>query len=90
MQGKPNRELICGYHNEGTGEMRYTNSTEQSCKRTIRACRKYKGTGIRQGNVMPERVRLTLSIPLKMSVSSDIGHLKEHANLKYQYRNRHF
>ena len=48
---------------------------------------------------MPDHVHLLVSIPPKMSVSSFMGYLKgksalmifdKHANLKYQYGNRHF
>ena len=49
--------------------------------------------------MMPEHVHLLVSIPLKMSVSSFMGYLKEksglmifdkHANLKYKFGNSHF
>ena len=48
---------------------------------------------------MPDHVHLLLSIPPKTSVSSFMGYLKgksawmmfdKHANLKYQFGNRHF
>ena len=48
---------------------------------------------------MPDHVHLLLSIPPKYSVSSIMGYLKgksslmifeHHANLKYQFGNRHF
>ena len=48
---------------------------------------------------MPDHVHLLLSIPPKYSVSSIMGYLKgksslmifeRHANLKYQFGNRHF
>ena len=49
--------------------------------------------------MMPDHVRLLLSIPPKMSVSSFVGYLKgkralqifdRHTSLKYKYGNRHF
>ena len=49
--------------------------------------------------MMPDHVRLLVSIPPKMSVSSFMGYLKgksvlrifdKHANLKYKFGDRHF
>lgn len=48
---------------------------------------------------MPDHVRMPVSIPPKISVSSFMGYLKgksalmmldKHANLKYKFGNRHF
>ena len=65
----------------------------------IKTLCKYKGVEIIEGHMMPDHVHLLLSIPPKMSVSSFMGYLKgksalmmfdKHANLKYQFGNRHF
>ncbi len=59
----------------------------------------YKGVEIIEGHLMPDHVRMLLAIPPKYSVSSFMGYLKgksalmmfdKHANLKYEFGNRHF
>ena len=71
----------------------------QSLKDIIRLLCQYKGVEILEGHMMIDYVRLLLSIPPKMSVSSFMGYLKgksalmifdRHANLKYKFGNRHF
>lgn len=71
----------------------------QSLKDIIRLLCQYKGVEILEGRMMIDYVRLLLSIPPKMSVSSFMGYLKgksalmmfeKHANLKYKFGNRHF
>ncbi len=61
-------------------------------------CR-YKGVKIEEGHLIPDHVRLLLSIPPKYSVSSFMEYLKgkstvmlfeKHANLKYKFGNRNF
>ncbi len=57
------------------------------------------GVEILEGHLMPDHIHMLVSIPPKLSVSSFMGYLKgksalrifdKHANLKYQYGNRHF
>ena len=59
----------------------------------------YKGVEIIEGHLMPDHIHMLASIPPKMSVSSFMGDLKgklalmmfdRHANLKYEWENRHF
>ena len=61
----------------------------------LRRLCKYKGVEIIEGHLM----NMLMSIPLKISVSSFMGYLKEksalmlsdkHANLKYKIGNMHF
>ena len=64
--------------------------------------RKDIGTYIREiveANACPDHIHMLVKIPPKMSISSFMGYLKgksslmifeEHANLKYNYGNRHF
>ena len=69
------------------------NQYRESIKEIIITLCKYKGVKIIEGHLMPDHVHLLLSI------SSYRGYLKgksalmifdKHANLKYQYGNRHF
>ncbi len=57
------------------------------------------GVEILEANACPDHIHMLVSIPPKMSVSYFMGYLKgkssliifeRHANLKYQYGNRHF
>lgn len=59
--------------------------------------RQRKGVEIIEGHLMPDRVRMLVSIPPKVSVSSFMGYPKgessplmfdRHANLKYKFGNR--
>ena len=58
-----------------------------------------KGVEIIEANACPDHIHMLVSIPPKMAVSEFLGYLKgksaliifeRHANLKYQYGNRHF
>ena len=58
-----------------------------------------KGVEIIEAQACPDHIHMLLSIPPKYSVSQIMGYLKgkssqmifdRHANLKYQYGNRHF
>ena len=58
-----------------------------------------KGVEIIEAAAMPDHIQLYISIPPKYAVSDFMGYLKgksslmifdRHANLKYQYGNRHF
>ena len=58
-----------------------------------------KGVEIIEANACPDHIHMLVSIPPKMAVSEFVGYLKgksaliifeRHANLKYQYGNRHF
>ena len=58
-----------------------------------------KGVEILEAAAMPDHIHLYVSIPPKYAVSDFMGYLKgksslmifdRHANLKYQYGNRHF
>ena len=60
---------------------------------------KRKGVQIIEAEICPDHVHMLVRIPPSMSVSSFVGYLKgkstlmifeRHANLKYQYGNRHF
>ena len=59
----------------------------------------YKGVEIIEAQACPDHIHMLVKIPPKISVSSFMGYLKgksslmifeEHANLKYNYGNRHF
>ena len=59
----------------------------------------YKGVEIIEAQAYPDHIHMLVKIPPKISVSSFMGYLKgksslmifeEHANLKYNYGNRHF
>lgn len=59
----------------------------------------YKGVEIIEANACIDHIHMLVKIPPKMSISSFMGYLKgksalmvfdEHANLKYNYGNRHF
>ncbi len=93
---------LCKYHIVFTSKYRRKvvyNQYRESIKEIIKTLCKYKGVEIIEGHLMPEHIHLLVSIPPKMSVSSFMGYLKgkralmifdRHANLKYQYGNRHF
>ena len=92
---------MCKYHIVFTPKYRRKiiyNQYRASISEIFRQLCKYKGVEIIEGHMMPEHVQLLVSIPLKMSVSSFMGYLKEksglmifdkHANLKYKFGNRH-
>ena len=65
----------------------------------IRRLCEYKGVEIVEAHAMADHIHMLVKIPPKISVSSFMGYLKgksslmifdEHANLKYNYGNRHF
>ena len=67
--------------------------------RYIRRLCDYKGVEIVEANACSDHIHMLVKIPPKMSISSFMGYLKgksslmifeEHANLKYNYGNRHF
>jgi len=67
--------------------------------RYLRKLCAYKGVEIVEANACPDHIHMLVKIPPKMAISSFMGYLKgkcsmmifeEHANLKYQYGNRHF
>ena len=67
--------------------------------RILRELCERKGVEILEATACPDRIHMLVSIPPKMSVSEFMGYLKgkssliifeRHANLKYQYGNRHF
>ncbi len=93
---------LCKYHIIFTPKYRRKiiyNKYRESIRDIIKSLCCYKGIEILEGHLMPDHVHLLLSIPPKYSVSSVMGYLKgksslmifeRHANLKYQFGNRHF
>ena len=93
---------LCKYHIIFTPKYRRKviyNKYRESIRDIIKSLCSYKGIEILEGHLMPDHVHLLLSIPPKYSVSSIMGYLKgksslmifeRHANLKYQFGNRHF
>ena len=67
--------------------------------RILRELCERKGVEILEATACPDHIHMLVSIPPKISVSEFMGYLKgkssliifeRHANLKYQYGNRHF
>ena len=67
--------------------------------RILRELCERKGVEILEATACPDHIHMLVSIPPKMAVSEFVGYLKgkssliifeRHANLKYQYENRHF
>ena len=93
---------LCKYHIIFTPKYRRKiiyNKYRESIRDILKSLCSYKGIEILEGHLMPDNVHLLLSIPPKYSVSSVMGYLKgksslmifeRHANLKYQFGNRHF
>lgn len=93
---------LCKYHIIFTPKYRRKiiyNKYRESIRDIIKSLCCYKGIEILEGYLMPDHVHLLLSISPKYSVSSVMGYLKgksslmifeRHANLKYQFGNRHF
>ena len=93
---------LCKYHIIFTPKYRRKiiyNKYRESIRDILKSLCSYKGIEILEGYLMPDHVHLLLSIPPKYSVSSVMGYLKgksslmifeRHANLKYQFGNRHF
>ena len=93
---------LCKYHIIFTPKYRRKiiyNKYRESIRDILKSLCSYKGIEILEGHLMPDHVHLLLSILPKYSVSSIMGYLKgksslmifeRHANLKYQFGNRHF
>ena len=93
---------LCKYHIVFTLKYRRKiiyNQYRESIKEIIKSLCKYKGVEIIEGHLMADHVHMLVSIPPKYSVSSIMGYLKgksalmifdKHANLKYNFGNRHF
>ena len=93
---------LCKYHIIFTPKYRRKiiySKYRESIRDILKSLCSYKGIEILEGHLMPDHVHLLLSIPPKYSVSSVMGYLKgksslmifeRHANLKYQFGNRHF
>ena len=93
---------LCKYHIIFTPKYRRKiiyNKYRESIRDILKSLCSYKGIEILEGHLMPDHVHLLLSIPPKYNVSSVMGYLKgksslmifeRHANLKYQFGNRHF
>lgn len=93
---------LCKYHIIFTPKYRRKiiyNKYRESIRDILKSLCSYKVIEILEGHLMPDHVYLLLSIPPKYSVSSIMGYLKgksslmifeRHANLKYQFGNRHF
>ena len=93
---------LCKYHIIFTPKYRRKiiyNKYIESIRDIIKSLCSYKGIEILEGHLMLDHVHLLLSIPPKYSVSSIMWYLKgksslmifeRHANLKYQFGNRHF
>ena len=93
---------LCKYHIIFTPKYRRKiiyNKYRESIRDILKSLCSCKGIEILEGHLMPDHVHLLLSIPPKYSVSSIMGYLKgksslmifeRHANLKYQFGNRHF
>ena len=93
---------LCKYHIIFTPKYRRKiiyNKYRESIRDILKSLCSYKVIEILEGHLMPDHVHLLLSIPPKYSVSSIMGYLKgksslmifeRHANLKYQFGNRHF
>ena len=92
----------CKYHIVFTPKYRRKviyNQYKESIREIIKQLCAYKGVEIIEGHLMSDHIHMLVSIPPKISVSSFMGYLKgksslmifeEHANLKYNYGNRHF
>ena len=93
---------MCKYHIVFTPKYRrkaiYNQYREDLGEILRRLCR-YRGVEIIEGHLMIDHVHMLVMIQPKESISSFMGYLKgksammmfdRHANLKYQYGNRHF
>ena len=92
----------CQYHIVFTPKYRrkaiYSKLRRDIGKYLRRLC-DYKGVEIVEANACPDHIHMLVKVPPKISISSFMGYLKgksslmifeEHANLKYNYGNRHF
>ena len=83
---KYRRQIIYGKYKKSIGEI-------------IRSLCERKNVEIHEANACRDHIHMLVKIPPKISISSFMGYLKgksslmifeEHANLKYNYGNRHF
>lgn len=93
---------MCKYHVVFTLKYRRKviyNQLREDIGEILRTLCRYKGVEIIEGYLMSDHVHMLVMIPPKLSVSSFMGYLKgksalmifdRHANLKYEYGNRHF
>jgi len=92
----------CQYHIVFTPKYRRKviyNKLRMDIGRYLRRLCDYQGVEIIEANACPDHIHMLVKIPPKLSVSKFMGYLKgksslmifdEHANLKYNYGNRHF
>ena len=92
----------CQYHIVFTPKYRrkaICNKLRRDIGKYLRRLCDYKGVEIVEANACPDHIHMLVKIPPKISISSFMGYLKgksslmifeEHANLKYNYGNRHF
>ena len=92
----------CQYHIVFTPKYRRKviyHKLRQDIGRYLRRLCEYQGVEIIEANACPDHIHMLVKIPPKLSVSQFMGYLKgksalmifeEHANLKYNYGNRHF
>ncbi len=92
----------CQYHIVFTPKYRRKaiyNRLRVDIGRYLRRLCEYQGVEIIEANACPDHIHMLVRIPPKLSVSKFMGYLKgksslmifeEHANLKYNYGNRHF
>ena len=92
----------CQYHIVFTPKYRRKviyNKLRRDIGKYLRRLCDYKGVEIVEANACPDHIHMLVKIPPKISISSFMGYLKgksslmvfeEHANLKYNYGNRHF
>lgn len=93
---------LCKYHIVFTPKYRRKvifNQLKKDIGEILRRLCNYKGVKILEAYMMFDHVHMLVMIPPKYSVSAFMGYLKgksalmifeNHANLKYQYGNRHF
>ena len=93
---------MCKYHIVFTPKYRRKviyNQLRKDIGEILRTLCRYKGVEIIEGHLMSDHVHMLVMIPPKESVSKFMGYLKgksalmifdRHANLKYNYGNRHF
>lgn len=101
-QSSTHTKWLCNYHIVFSPQYRRKvifNSIYSSVDWILRDLCKYKRVEIIEVHLMPNHVRMLVSIPPKLSVSGFIGYLKgksslmifdRHANLKYKFGNRKF
>ena len=92
----------CQYHIVFTPKYRRKaiyNKLRRDIGRYLRRLCEYQNVEIIEANTCSDHIHMLVKIPPKLSVSKFMGYLKgksalmifeEHANLKYNYGNRHF